>query len=150
MPADAPHPNPDSEQPSTNHPTTQAVVLRHTLPDSTEHYDWFIEIPNRTDEYRLRAFRSETNPASWHSGQLFHVEHSPDHRAHYLSHEGPIGQDRGSVQRVATGVCEQFLEPHSSEVELRISWKSALGRAAELKHYWGKSIGSNRWEFRCD
>ncbi len=150
MPADAPHPGADSPEPASNLQSTHAVVLLHTLPDGTSHFDWLIEIPNRSDEHRLRAFRTDSDPSLRHSGQLFHGEQLPDHRAHYLSYEGPISGDRGSVLQVACGVCDVYDAAKISQLQIQIHWGPDDKSNAKKLRYCGKNIQEQAWEFGCD
>lgn len=149
MPADAPHPSQDSLQPASNQQSTHTVVLLHTLPDGNFHFDWLIEIPNRSDEHRLRSFRTDSDPSLWHSGQLFPVEQLRNHRAHYLSHEGSIGSNRGSVVQVTRGCCDLYHAAGESELSVVIRWDSADKSGAKILRYNGKNTHGQRWEFGC-
>lgn len=149
MPADAPHPSQDSPQPASNQQPTHTVVLRHTLQDGTSHFDWLIEIPNRFDEHRLRSFRSESDPTLWHSGQLFPVEQLPEHRARYLSYEGAISENRGSVLRAARGICEMYQAIDESELRVEINWDSDAQSHPEILRYSGKNLHGQDWVFGC-
>lgn len=146
MPADAPHPTQDSRQPVVNHPPTRTVVLLHRLTDGSSHYDWLIEIPGRTDEHRLRSYRIDSNPSQWHSGQLFHGEQLPNHRAHYLSYEGPIGANRGSVERISTGMCHGFQADSDSELTLSIVWEVQGIEDGVFFCYRGQKKEDQLWE----
>jgi hypothetical protein len=83
------------------------VVLHHTdIP--APHFDLLFEskIPARA----LVASRlSEWPPTSSAT-----IERIPDHRRHYLTHEGPVSNDRGSVHRVAQGTCTYEIEGEDS------------------------------------
>lgn len=93
------------------HPT---VLLRHDLPDGTSHFDWLLV---RDDEGPLLTFRLDRDISR--DGRAFEGEPLPDHRRIYLSYEGPISDDRGSVRRVAQGRC-QVLEESRDRVRIRI------------------------------
>lgn len=124
--------------------TTKAVILLHTLPDGSSHYDWFIEMPSRYDEYRLLSFRSAVRPDHTNPDIVFHVEHLPNHRIHYLTHEGDIGAGRGEVLRVSQGECTRFqMSPDSDCIELVIEWE--LGGESV---YRGTQKTQDLWAFR--
>lgn len=76
----------------------RAVLLHHRLPDSSEHIDWLFE---RYSGSPLVAFRTTARPDQDASG--FIAQRIPDHRAAYLTFEGPINGDRGDVRRLAAG-----------------------------------------------
>lgn len=92
----------------------RAVILRHDLPDGSWHYDWMIERsipdleprPGPGPERRLLTFRLDPAPAPPPADPAagpFQADRLPDHRAHYLDHEGPVSGGRGTVTRVASG-----------------------------------------------
>ena len=94
-------------------PATRAVLLRHTpaLPLDEPggswwgpaHLDWLIELPHRSDEHRLRAFRVPAASAGPLGTTPFACRPLPDHRAFYLDHEGDLSAGRGRVERLAAG-----------------------------------------------
>lgn len=86
----------------------RAVILRHTLPDGSTHLDLLLErqpaspqLESNPDDRRLIAFRL---PDPLPDGQhvVLDADRLPDHRAHYLDHEGPIDAQRGRVARLLT------------------------------------------------
>ena len=83
---------------------TSCVLLRHTLADGSRHFDWLIERPGDPSEHRLIAFRTDRRPDQTDAAG-FSAERLADHRAHYLSYEGPISGGRGSVARVWSSPC---------------------------------------------
>lgn len=78
----------------------RTVVLLHEQPGKPDHFDWLIDQPELDIEHRLITFRLPVRPDT---PATFTAQKAPDHRAHYLSHQGPIGQDRGTVTRVLEG-----------------------------------------------
>jgi hypothetical protein len=68
------------------------VVLRHVGYGRT-HFDILIDI----DGGPLRSWRSFDWPPTEPP------EPRPDHRRHYLTHEGQVSGNRGTVERVASG-----------------------------------------------
>lgn len=75
----------------------RTVVLLHTLPGGSSHFDWMLEQPGEGD---LATFRCTLSP---HDAERWGAERLPDHRRAYLDYEGPISRNRGDVQRVAAG-----------------------------------------------
>ncbi|HLP85515.1 MAG TPA: hypothetical protein VK157_14295 [Phycisphaerales bacterium] len=74
----------------------QWVVLKHTLPDGTWHYDWLFEPAADAPLLTLRV----NSPLR--TGE-FPCERLPDHRRIYLTYEGPISNNRGHVTREQQG-----------------------------------------------
>ena len=72
------------------------VILAHDWP--TPHFDLLLEAHGVLKSWRLLA---EPTP-----GVSVPATPNVDHRVHYLDYEGPIGGDRGTVIRVASGEYE--------------------------------------------
>jgi len=121
----------------------QSVLLLHTLPDGSSHYDWLIDQPALQIEHRLLAWRCAFRPDSSASFPL-KAQRLPDHRAHYLTYQGPIANNRGSVQRIASGhVRSLVFDAHS--MDIAIEWtQCTLVYRAELHPQ-----TPERWIFRC-
>lgn len=114
----------------------RTAVLLHTLADDTSHFDWLIERspvdstrPRDPDEQSLICFRATVRPdhlAPQADPQAaIVVERLPDHRHRYLDFEGSISDDRGSVQRVASGeVIDVVEESTSGVIRLHVRWDS--------------------------
>lgn len=83
---------------------TQFAILRHEYPAGDlrrDHWDLLLEPPKTTAEAPLLlCFAIQAPVVEW-NGSL--VQKLPDHRRLYLHYEGPISNDRGFVQRIATG-----------------------------------------------
>ena len=77
----------------------RAVLLRHVLPDGSEHFDWLFE---RATGSGLLAFRVNERLDLGDTASLL-AERIADHRAEYLTYEGPVSGDRGHVKRLAAG-----------------------------------------------
>lgn len=77
------------------------VLLRHDLPDGTHHFDWLLQ---RDDVGPLVTFRLDRDMSL--SDGAFEGDPLPDHRRIYLTYEGPVSGNRGSVRRVAQGRCQ--------------------------------------------
>ena len=100
------------------HPT---VLLRHSLPDGSHHFDWMLA---RDDSGSLLTFRLDEDISL--GCQRFSGPRLPEHRRRYLEYEGPVSGDRGRVDRVARGDCEILLEGHE-EVLVRVALGSLSG-----------------------
>lgn len=102
----------------------RTVILEHTLPDSSIHYDWMIDQPQLDINRRLLTWSCADRPDSPIQPQ-FEAVRLADHRALYLDYEGDISNNRGSVRRLATGQLLDFqLSKESCTIEIR--WPSAV------------------------
>lgn len=91
---------------------TPTVVLQHTLPDRSSHFDWLLSrTPDPVRELGedarvLVSFRLSLMPDWSRLDHPFEAVRIADHRARYLTYEGPVGGGGGgSVERVAEGLC---------------------------------------------
>ncbi|MHC5113136.1 MAG: hypothetical protein ACYTGP_01750 [Planctomycetota bacterium] len=78
------------------------VLLRHELPGGGEHVDWMIA----TDDEHLEpliSFRLDRRLDDLAPGDRLDAERTPDHRPAYLTYEGPVSGDRGTVRRLRAG-----------------------------------------------
>lgn len=81
----------------------RTVLLLHTLPDGSSHYDWLVEeVPGAAALVSFRVFARIDGGGA----MVFEARELPPHRPHYLTHEGPISGDRGAVARIAEGVVD--------------------------------------------
>jgi hypothetical protein len=95
------------------------VLLRHTLPDGTHHFDWLLarctleEAAASPDTRDVITLQLITRPDTWVRGSTadaLDAQQLPDHRRFYLTYEGdvapamPGGPLRGRVERIAHGV----------------------------------------------
>lgn len=101
------------------------VLLRHTLPDGTSHYDWLLARADRVgdDERALLTFRVADRVDLLRAGAS-PATRLPDHRGLYLAYEGPVSGDRGSVERVAAGRC-RIVHEGRDLVEAEAQWEGA-------------------------
>jgi hypothetical protein len=99
------------------------VLLKHTLPDESFHYDWMFARSERIedDERTLVTFRVLTR-VDLDMPEPVRAERLPDHRAIYLRFEGEIGAGRGRVSRVAQGECS-IERDEPGEFRARIRWE---------------------------
>lgn len=85
---------------------TPCVLLRHDEPGGGWHFDWLMARweGDRDGAGPLICFRTHVRPDE--AGIIeFKCQRLVDHRSLYLSYEGPVSGDRGSVRRVANGWC---------------------------------------------
>lgn len=99
-----------------------SVILIHNLPDGSSHFDWFIDQPELEVEHRLISFRCQSRPDTLGLSE-FAAERLPDHRADYLTYEGPISKNRGFVQRIATGTVIK-LDQTAHSISVLVQWTS--------------------------
>ncbi len=131
----------------------RTVVLEHTLPDGSRHFDWMVERPDHGrggeeggsgGEHRLATWRTSCRPDR---AAGFEGEQIGDHRAFYLDFEGELTGGRGRVERVASGravwLGGDAAGVGKGGVEVRISWSD--GR---IVRYEGRIGGDGRWAFR--
>lgn len=81
------------------------VLLEHVLPDGSRHYDWLLarDAAGDRETRDVLTLRCATRIDRLAVHERCEVEWLPDHRRHYLDHEGPVGNGRGAVRRVASG-----------------------------------------------
>lgn len=118
----------------------RTVVLEHTLPDRTSHFDWMIEDPLLDGERRLATWRTDHRPDRAEGSFL--GERIGAHRVAYLSFEGAVSGDRGRVRRLASGTAEWEVSD-AGRVTVRVSWDT--GR---ITRYTGEKKDGSRWLFR--
>jgi hypothetical protein len=114
------------------------VVLLHTMPDGSSHFDWLLE---REPEEApasggLLTWRVSRRPDEASPGCLW-ARRLADHRAEYLHYEGPVSGGRGDVRRLARGECI-VVRDEAGEVEFRCRFE---GRDAEGWQQWGGKPG---------
>lgn len=80
------------------------VILEHDHPFL--HWDLLMQLGEVLKTWRLL---NAVTPETW-----IPAETLPDHRLMYLDYEGPVGGDRGSVHRVASG----WYQPKSEAPDL--------------------------------
>lgn len=105
------------------------VLLLHTLPDNSPrptHWDLMIEAGDSLLTFSLQSLppnMSNNAPVAWSVTRL------PDHRHHYLKHEGAIATatqvgaatlDRGSVHRLAAGNAVCIVDNRSGQVHCQL------------------------------
>lgn len=117
--------------PDTSRGPCPTVMLRHDLPGDggSWHVDWMLarepEAISTLLSFRLRRPLHELL-----EGEAVHAEHIHDHRPAYLSYEGPISGNRGTVTQIAAGELITVRTGDSGTVELDLRW-SAVGDSSE-------------------
>jgi len=134
-------PAPQQDRPQS---AARAVLLLHTLPDASSHFDLLLERRPESgaptpdpDDRRLITFRLP-NPLPPASVTELEVERAPDHRAFYLDHEGPVSDARGHVQRAFTA---HLTDLHETEDTVR----ATLSLDQSIIMIDAERIDSNRW-----
>jgi hypothetical protein len=79
--------------------TPRFAVLAHDWPHP--HFDLLIEHGAKCLTWRLPTWPLPESPVA--------IERIADHRKHYLTYEGPLDCDRGTVTRVDCGVVEKII-----------------------------------------
>jgi len=75
------------------------VVLAHDVPGVGRHFDLMIQ-----DGQALATWKCPCAPEFAEAAPLV-AQRLADHRVHYLTYEGPISGNRGSVRRHDEGTC---------------------------------------------
>ena len=80
------------------------ALLQHTLRDGC-HYDWLIADPRRPGDAdaMLCAARCPCPTARWRAAGSWLITVLPPHRRAYLTWQGPVSGDRGTVRRIDQG-----------------------------------------------
>lgn len=85
------------------------VELLHTLTDGTTHVDWMIA-QDTLATLPLITFRLPTPLAELKTGGELIAQRIADHRPAYLTYEGPISGERGTVRCLTRGRVRQWNE----------------------------------------
>lgn len=102
------------------------VVLRHDLPDGSWHVDWMLDLdPN--GEGGLVTFRLAQRPDRLAGGQRLTAKRLEDHRRTYLTYEGPVSGNRGTVERLAAGTFDA-IQCVGDQWAFLIQWQDASSR----------------------
>lgn len=97
----------------------QFVVLLHDYP--ADHWDWMFESANS-----LLTFRSNPTPFFDEYSKTFPMTLLAPHRLDYLTYEGPISGNRGSVKRLGHGYF-QWIEKESRRWVLELAGTNLKG-----------------------
>ena len=116
----------------------RTVILRHTLPGGSWHYDWLVE---RAGLALVPTWRTGQTRPDDAAADSFEAERINDHRAIYLDYEGEVSGDRGRVKRVASG---RVIESEWGDDSLVLSARFEGG----IVRLVGRRIGDGCWRFR--
>ncbi len=129
------------------HAPTRAVLLLHAVSGEPDHCDLLLERPPSSpahaadpDDHRLISFRLE-GPVPDLTALDQSATRTPDHRAHYLTHQGPISGARGRVRRILTARIHD-LQESATTVRATLEINAAHIRF-EADH-----LESNRWRLQ--
>ncbi len=114
------------------------VVLIHDELGGGRHFDVMIE-----QGESLATWRCPIAPERA-SAQTLTLERLPNHRRHYLTYEGPISGNRGSVARHDAGTC--MVTQHDKR-EWEIDWKGRRLSGRSLLRATGDAAQSWSLEF---
>ncbi len=114
--------------------STRFSILHHQEP-AGEHWDLMLE---RGDV--LLTWQLDVEPVSRDVLPIV-ARRIADHRKRYLTYEGPISDDRGTVRRVDSGSVE-FENITESKLVVRLAGNRLVGTFLLSK-------GQNDWEFRA-
>lgn len=111
--------------PDVRHGPAPTVLLRHVLPDGSEHVDWMIAHTAESGA-ALISFRLPAPLHTMREGEELPAESIGDHRAAYLDYEGPVSGGRGHVERLARGMVINARESRpGGGMRLELDWESA-------------------------
>lgn len=98
------------------------VQLRHTLPDGAAHIDWMIA-RDAAPGSALLTFRLPRGLHTLEPDATMTAEPIGDHRAAYLTYEGPISGNRGEVVRITRGrvTAARWIEP-DCQAAVELEW----------------------------
>jgi hypothetical protein len=122
---------------ATARPTVQ---LLHELPDGSSHVDWMLAM-DAAGERPLLTFRLDGRVDELSGRRSLLAEHIGDHRPAYLTYEGLVSGDRGTVTRLRAGIIENWREAPGMR-ELEIAWE---GREPRRQRVRMKRVESAIW-----
>jgi DNA polymerase Ligase (LigD) len=113
------------------------VVLRHEMPQGAErptHWDFMLET-----ETGLRTWALAQEPAS---GRAIVAQALADHRAEYLTFEGPVSGGRGTVARFDAGTFA-WEQNGATEIAVQLAGSRLRGQAVLTRD----GASDQRWRF---
>ena len=97
------------------------VLLYHAVPDDfgrESHWDLMFEVSGS-----LRTWALNNDPNTGHPVKAVSLQ---EHRMEYLTYEGPVSRNRGSVRRIDSGTFE-FVTDTAGEVVVRMEGDVLIG-----------------------
>ncbi len=130
--------------PAATTPRWPTVLLSHELPDATSHVDWMIASEPRGRE-PLVTFRVGSRIDEMDAGQGLLARRLDDHRAEYLTYEGRVSGNRGTVRRLTRGTVVSW-ERSGDRWQMEIEWPDPKGglRRQNLRLS-RRGAGSDAW-----
>lgn len=126
-PADKPTDPSPAAPPTPAFPRLASAVLLHHAPDG-DHYDWLIEDPRQFGAITpLWTARVANPPSAWHALRQWSIEIIPHHRRDFLTFQGDLTENRGSVVRVDQGTCDAIAWEKDA-IEVAVTLQSFHGR----------------------
>jgi hypothetical protein len=126
---------------STAGPPT--VLLLHELPDGTSHVDWMIATEPQGRE-PLVTFRVDGRVDEMTDQQRLLARRIDDHRPAYLTYEGPVSGDRGTVRRLARGVVVSW-DRSGDRWRMKIEWPGPQGPRCQDLRLSRREAGPDEW-----
>lgn len=122
------------------------VLLQHTLPDATAHFDWLIDPGPGTPPWELPSDRTlvawRLDAPPFRAG-VTRCHRLPPHRRLYLAFEGYLSGNRGRVDRLASGWGRVRTDtPYAFDAEL--FWGGRPARAVATP------VAPGCWQFRVE
>lgn len=127
------------------------TLLRHDRPDSSWHYDWVIDRVNVEHAdmrglnerdlftFRLASTNAEIPPVLDLSLATLAAVRLPEHRRLYLDYEGVLTRERGTVRRIAGGLCT-WSQVRPMQLDIHIQ-PSSSDRPHPAIHWQGMALG---------
>ncbi len=130
--------------PAATTPRWPTVLLSHELPDATTHVDWMIASEPQGRE-PLVTFRVGSRIDEMKADQGLLARRIDDHRAEFLSYEGPVSGNRGTVRRLTRGTVVSW-ERSGDRWQMEIEWPDPKGglRRQNLRLS-RRGAGSDAW-----
>ena len=122
----------------------KTVLLLHTLPDHSRHYDWLIQ-RDADPGILVPTFRIEQR-IDIGAPCTFLAERIADHRSLYLDYEGEITGGRGEVARVAQGQV-QIRRWLPQKIDLSLVFDGRSRSVVGVVGVVGIAIGGPMWRF---
>lgn len=113
------------------------VIQLHATGEGS-HYDLMIESGPALATWRLGCL-----PTGLGAGESIPAEALGDHRREYLSYEGPVSGDRGTVKIAAAGRCRVLTQSDSL-------WRVELCGRRVRGVFTLRRLGSGRWKLSAD
>jgi len=101
------------------------VQLLHELPDGSAHVDWMLATDPQ-GERPLITFRLPGRVDELEAGQAMEAQRIADHRPAYLTYQGPVSGDRGTVRRLRGGLV-RTIDQGAETWSLEVLWEGDGG-----------------------